>query len=146
MSHLSQFSSNSTWEHLKALKRVYQYLQRVAFTVWTSKRQASTAASSTEAEWMSSALATQEMFLIRHLLLELEYFIDPAHPKPKAPRLHYPNSQHYLNPAADELLPISNRDPLPINPLYNDNQVACIIARNPEHYNMLKHIRNTITT
>ncbi|RPA77939.1 hypothetical protein BJ508DRAFT_195197, partial [Ascobolus immersus RN42] len=151
MSHLSQFSSNPTWEHLKALKRVYQYLQRTknwvlkfrgpganedaeqyrlhaycdadwggdkmerrstsgycvflggACAVWASRRQASTAASSTEAEWMSSALATQELLWIRHLLLELE-------------------------------------EPWPTTPLYNDNQGACIIARNPEHRNKLKHI------
>lgn len=187
MSHLSQFSSKPTYEHMKALKRVYHYLQKTkslalvyrgakpnedpekfrlhaycdadwsgdkqerrstsgycvflggASVIWASRRQASTAGSSTEAEWISAALATEELLWVRHLLIELEYFIDPAHPRPKIPRLAHPNSMTYLNPSADELLPPS-RGFWPTTVLYNDNQGACIIARNPEHHNKLKHV------
>src|SRR5690606_6274732 len=118
VSHLSQFSANPTFEHLKALKRVFHYLQKTksyaleykgptsnedpeqyqlhaycdadwggdrqerkstsgyclflggACIIWASRRQSSIAASSTEAEWMASALATQELLWVRHLLLE----------------------------------------------------------------------------
>ncbi|MFX3647990.1 MAG: Ty1/Copia family ribonuclease HI, partial [Paenibacillus sp.] len=106
-----------------------------ACIIWASRRQVSTAGSSTEAEWIASALAVHELLWIRHILYELEYFLDDAHLPPKAPKLQDPNT--YVHPAADEVPPAYdiNRPPFPPTPLYVDNMGACINSKNPEHRN-----------
>ena len=79
---------------------------------WASKRQATVALSSTEAEYMAAAFAAKELIWLRQLLLELERgFVDPE-----------------------------ERNDLPATILYGDNQGSNSLTRNPEHYQRTKHI------
>ena len=79
---------------------------------WASKRQATDAASSTEAEYIAAAFVAKEIIWLRTLLLDLE--------------------QQCVDPT-------ERRNP-PATLLYGDNTGSNSIARNPEHHQRTKHI------
>ena len=71
------------------------------------------AASSTEAEYIASASAAKEAVWLRQLLREIGLFVNP--------RL-YPEK------------------PLPLTPMYVDNQGTIVLTKNPEYHQRTKHI------
>jgi hypothetical protein len=107
--------SDSDWAEDRATRRSTSgnvFLMAGGAISWASKRQATVAVSSTEAEYMAAAFAAKELIWLRQLLLELErQFIDP-----------------------DE------RNDLPATILYGDNTGSNSLTRNPEHHQRTKHI------
>ena len=107
--------SDSDWAEDRATRRSTSgnvFLMAKGAVSWASKRQATVALSSTEAEYMAAAFAAKELIWLRQLLLELERgFVDPE-----------------------------ERNDLPATILYGDNQGSNSLTRNPEHYQRTKHI------
>ncbi|MFX3650690.1 MAG: Ty1/Copia family ribonuclease HI, partial [Paenibacillus sp.] len=106
-----------------------------------AKRQASTAGSSTEAEYISQYAACKEASWLRHLLAELEFFDSPMHPRPPKAlcwdrnvdklRGELSNSSYCITPMHSPPTE-PHRDPLPPTTMYCDNSGAIALAKNPE--------------
>ena len=71
---------------------------------WSSRRQATVAKSSTEAEYVALSMATQEAVWLRRLLSDVGLQVDTA------------------------------------TTIYEDNQGAIDLSKNPKHHNRTKHI------
>jgi hypothetical protein len=107
--------SDSDWAEDRATRRSTSgnvFLMAGGAISWASKRQATVAVSSTEAEYMAAAFAAKELIWLRQLLFDLErQFIDPE-----------------------------EQNDLPATVLYGDNTGSNSLTRNPEHHQRTKHI------
>lgn len=74
---------------------------------WSSRRQATVAKSSTEAEYVALSMATQEVVWLRRLFVDFGIIVDPA---------------------------------TTITTIFEDNQGAIALSRNPKYHNRTKHI------
>ena len=107
---------------------------------WRSRRQNSTAASSTEAEFIASAMASKEALWLRQLMGELQLFFNYDAYKTRAPdgqgiSEEEPTGEHpsdrYFKP-----LPVN----LPATTINCDNSGTVALSKNPENMKRTKHI------
>ena len=105
--------TNADWAGCKTTQRSttdYTILLAEAAVVYSSKKQRSVAASSTEAEYVAASLAAREAVWFRKIMEFIGQGIGMVH-----------NS---LNPME----------------LYVDNEACMALAKNPKHHSRMKHI------